>query len=255
MFSTLCAAGAVGPPKSANECLANSKRTVRRCKMDNVIIYLRVSTAQQGRSGLGLDAQRQQCQSFAQQHNLTVLYETVEVETGKGSNALERRPILRQAMREARRQKAQILVAKLDRLSRDVHFISGLMAQRVPFLCADLGYDVDPFMLHVYAAVSEKERALIGQRTREALRAAKARGVLLGNRTNIGDARALAAQSNRDAGKARRDAVMPLIDALRARDIVSYAGIARALNEQGVPTARGGEWHASTVRNCCQSHA
>src|SRR5208282_1112144 len=82
---------------------------------------------------------------------------------------------------EARRLKCAIAVAKLDRLSRDVHFISGLMAQRVPFVVAELGPDVDPFVLHLYAALAEKERAMISRRTKDALRAAKARGVVLGN--------------------------------------------------------------------------
>src|SRR4029077_3732520 len=105
----------------------------------------------------------------------------VEVETGKGSDALERRPQLAAALAEARRKRCSVAVAKLDRLSRDVHFISGLMAHRVPFLVAELGSDVDPFILHLFAALAEKERALISTRTRQALSAAKARGVALGN--------------------------------------------------------------------------
>ena len=104
----------------------------------------------------------------------------VEIETGKGSDALERRPQLAAALNEARRQRCAVAVAKLDRLSRDVHFISGLMAQRVPFVVAELGPDVDPFILHLFAALAEKERALIAARTKAALKAAKARGVVLG---------------------------------------------------------------------------
>jgi DNA invertase Pin-like site-specific DNA recombinase len=105
----------------------------------------------------------------------------VEVETGKGSDALERRPQLKGALAAARKLKCHVAVAKLDRLSRDVHFISGLMAHKVPFLVAELGPDVDPFVLHLFAALAEKERALISTRTRQALSAAKARGVTLGN--------------------------------------------------------------------------
>ena len=101
----------------------------------------------------------------------------MEVETGKGADALDRRPQLAAALAEARRRKCSVAVAKLDRLSRDVHFISGLMAERVPFVVADLGADVDPFVLHLFAALGEKERAPILTRTREALRRAKARGV------------------------------------------------------------------------------
>src|SRR4029078_9446508 len=104
----------------------------------------------------------------------------IEVETGKGSDALDRRPQLAAALKEARRQLCSIAVAKLDRLSRDVHFISGLMVHRVPFLVADLGPDVDPFILHLFAALAAKERAMIPPRTKAALAAAKARGVKLG---------------------------------------------------------------------------
>src|SRR4029079_8678950 len=99
-------------------------------------------------------------------------------------------PQLAPALAEARRRRCPIAVAKLDRLSRDVHFISGLMAQRVPFIVAELGADADPFMLHIYAALAEKERALISERTRAALAQKKAQGVVLGNRTNLADASA-----------------------------------------------------------------
>src|SRR4051812_20754636 len=120
--------------------------------MRPIISYLRVSTSSQGRSGLGLEAQREANARFAEAHGFTVAAEHVEVETGKGADALERRPILAAALADARKRKSPVLVSKLDRLSRDVHFISGLMAQRVPFIVAELGPEVDPFMLHVYAA-------------------------------------------------------------------------------------------------------
>ena len=107
----------------------------------------------------------------------------IEVETGKGSDALERRPQLAAALSEARKKRCSVVVAKLDRLSRDVHFISGLMAHRVPFLVAELGPDVDPFILHLFAALAEKERAMISVRTKAALAAAKKRGVPLGGRS------------------------------------------------------------------------
>jgi DNA invertase Pin-like site-specific DNA recombinase len=103
----------------------------------------------------------------------------VEVETGKGADALDRRPQLATALSEARRQRFPVAVAKLDRLGRDVHFISGLMAHRVSFLVAELGSDVDPFILHLFAALAEKERAMIATRTKAALAAAKAHGVKL----------------------------------------------------------------------------
>jgi DNA invertase Pin-like site-specific DNA recombinase len=101
---------------------------------------------------------------------MTVIGEFVEIETGKGADALERRPQLAYALAAARSAKCSVVVSKLDRLSRDVAFVSGLMAQRVPFIVAELGRDADPFMLHLYAALAEKERGLISERTRAALR-------------------------------------------------------------------------------------
>ena len=125
-----------------------------------------------------------------------------EVETGKGADALDRRPKLAAALKAARKHKAPIIVAKLDRLSRDVHFISGLMTHKTPFIVAELGADADPFMLHLYAALAEKERRLISQRTKDALAAKKAQGVKLGG---------LNAKSmqNRDEAKARAEALRP----------------------------------------------
>jgi DNA invertase Pin-like site-specific DNA recombinase len=146
-----------------------------------LISYIRVSTSGQGRSGLGIEAQRHALAQFAQAEGFEVAREFVEVETGKGADALDRRPELKAALAAARKLRCNVAVAKLDRLSRDVHFISGLMTHKVPFVVAELGPDVDPFVLHLFAALAEKERALISTRTRQALSAAKARGVTLGN--------------------------------------------------------------------------
>src|SRR6185295_13263553 len=125
--------------------------------------------------------QRQTLRQFASAEGLELGPEFVEVETGKGSDALDRRPQLKAALAAAKKLRCSVAVAKLDRLSRDVHFISGLMAHRVPFVVAELGADVDPFVLHLFAALAEKERSLISARTTAALKAAKARGVTLGN--------------------------------------------------------------------------
>src|SRR4029077_6564489 len=133
---------------------------------------VRFSTASQARSGLGLEAQQQTLARFAQAEGFELVRLFVEVETGKGSDALERRPQLAAALADARRRRCSVAVAKLDRLSRDVHFISGLMAHRVPFVVAELGSDVDPFILHLFAALAEKERAMISVRTKAALAAA-----------------------------------------------------------------------------------
>ena len=144
--------------------------------MNTAIAYYRVSTQRQGRSGLGIEAQRSTVARFAETEGITLLQEFVEIESGKGSDALDRRPQLAAALAAARIAKCPVVVAKLDRLSRDVAFIAGLMAQRVPFIVAELGVDADPFMLHLYAALAEKERRLIGERTRSALAARKAQG-------------------------------------------------------------------------------
>src|ERR1035441_5895032 len=147
--------------------------------------YVRVSTSMQGRSGLGIEAQREALSKFAETEGYELVSVLVEVETGKGADALDRRPQLAEALAQARRRRCPVAVAKLDRLSRDVHFISGLMAHRVPFLVVELGSDVDPFILHLFAALAEKERAMIANRTKVALAAAKARGVTLGGPTTF----------------------------------------------------------------------
>jgi DNA invertase Pin-like site-specific DNA recombinase len=139
-------------------------------------------------------------------------------------------------------------VAKLDRLSRDVHFVSGLVSERVPFIVAEPGADCDPFMLHIYAALAEKERNLIGERTRAALARKKAQGALLGNQNNLPAATALAAKSNRRIAAGFAANVLPVVQQIRAAGTTSYAAIADALNARGIHTARRGQWYASTVR-------
>jgi DNA invertase Pin-like site-specific DNA recombinase len=213
------------------------------------VAYYRVSTPRQGTSGLGLDAQRDRVERFAQDHTIPIIGQEVEVETGKGSDALDRRPRLAAAMATARKAKAAVIVSKLDRLSRDVYFISGLMAQRVPFVVAELGLDTDPFMLHIYAALAEKERALISTRTKDALAQARARGMILGNRTNLAEARAMAAETAREGASLRAANVMPIITQIEASGITTLRGIADELNTRRVPTARGGEWFPSSVSN------
>lgn len=217
--------------------------------MTQAIAYYRVSTARQGRSGLGIEAQRAAVLRFAEAEGIKLLSERTEIETGKGADALERRPELAAALGEARKAKCPVLVAKLDRLSRDVHFISGLMSHRVPFIVAELGADADPFMLHLYAALAEKERTLISARTRAALAAKKAQGVKLGNPRNISQA----AEKGREAQSTAADQfaanLLPLIESIRAAGATSFDAIAKALNARGIRTARGGQWHSTTVRN------
>jgi DNA invertase Pin-like site-specific DNA recombinase len=213
------------------------------------VAYLRVSSERQGKSGLGLDAQRQAVERFAAEHGFAIVETYAEVETGKGADALDRRPQLAAALRRAKAERCPVIVAKLDRLSRDVAFISGLMAQRVPFIVAELGPDVDPFMLHVYAALAEKERAMISVRTRDALAAAKARGVRLGNRTNLDEATRRSAEVRSAAADRHAANVLPIIDEIRRGGAASLRQVAAALTARGVRTPRGGAWTAAAVKN------
>jgi DNA invertase Pin-like site-specific DNA recombinase len=221
---------------------------VKAHNMLKLVAYLRVSTEKQGKSGLGIEAQRQAIAAFAEQQEAEILAEYVEVETGKGGDALDRRPFLKTALAFARKHKASIAVSKLDRLSRDVHFISGLMAHKVPFIVTELGPEVDPFLLHIYAALSEKERNLISKRTKEALAAAKARGVRLGN-PQIETFQAKGIEAISKNARSRAASYMVYIMEARQRGASTFREIAEELNLRGIPTARGGDWHAATVRN------
>ena len=213
-----------------------------------LIGYVRVSTSRQGRSGLGLEAQREALERFAGAEGFSLTKVFVEVETGKGSDALDRRPQLAEALAAARRSKCSVAVAKLDRLSRDVHFISGLMAHRVPFLVAELGPEVDPFILHLFAALAQKERAMIAARTRDALRRAKARGTVLGG-PKLAEARELAVATIEANAERFAANVLPIIREVQRAGAGTLREVADALNARGIPTARGGRWHAMTVRN------
>jgi DNA invertase Pin-like site-specific DNA recombinase len=211
----------------------------------SLVAYYRVSTAKQGRSGLGLEGQRQAVTRFAEAEGFQIVAEHVEVETGKGADALDRRPELAAALAEARRHKAAVVVAKLDRLSRDVAFVAGLMAQRVPFIVAELGRDADPFMLHLYAALAEKERAMISTRTKAALAAAKERGTRLGN-PRLADVRAKGSARNRAKAIESDAKALPVIRTMQAEG-ASFRKIAGELNARGIATARGGTWAATQV--------
>jgi DNA invertase Pin-like site-specific DNA recombinase len=177
--------------------------------------------------------------------------EHVEVQSGKGADALDQRPQLAAALQAARKlgKGTPIIVAKLDRLSRDVASISGLMAQKVPFVVAELGADADPFMLHLYAALAEKERRLISERTKAALAIRKASGSKLGNSINIRQAGDLGRATLAAAADEHVRGLLPLLRALRAEGTISIGGVTRALNERKIQTARGASWHVSTVMN------
>src|SRR6185436_15543859 len=217
--------------------------------MQTAVAYYRVSTRQQQRSGLGIEAQRATVQRFAEAEGLTVIAEFVEAETGKGADALDRRPQLAAALAAAKSARCCVLVSKLDRLSRDVAFVSGLMAQRVPFIVAELGRDADPFMLHLYAALAEKERRLISERTKAALAVRKAAGGKLGNPTNIQQAGDIGRTAAVAAADEHARSLLPLLRSLRAEGTITIGGVTRALNERKIPTPRGSRWHVSSVAN------
>jgi DNA invertase Pin-like site-specific DNA recombinase len=202
------------------------------------VAYFRVSTQKQGHSGLGLDAQREAVRTYLNGGRHEVLQEFTEVETGKGANALSRRPQLAQALALCRKTGARLLIAKLDRLARNVHFISGLMESKVKFVACDMP-EANELTTHLMAAFAQYEAQRISERTKDALAAAKARGVVLGAtgpanlRPNI-EARQQAAQSFA-AGLSRT------LNGFRA-DGLTQRQMVDELNRLGISTARGGQW-------------
>lgn len=209
------------------------------------IAYLRVSTQEQGDSRLGLEAQREAVEAFAQSNGIEILETVEEVASGGLNPAL--RPVLALALTKARKRRAVILVSKLDRLSRDVHAISGLMKGATRFVVAELGIDADPFMLHLYAALAEKERRLIGERTSAALQRKMAGGWRAGNPDVV---KHLPKSNAANAAKADEFAkiVMPTIRRMLDAGMNRLA-IANELNATGMPTARGGAWTSASVGN------
>jgi DNA invertase Pin-like site-specific DNA recombinase len=205
--------------------------------MIKYITYLRVSTEGQGRSGLGLEAQRTYIKGFLAIHGGEEIAEYVEVESG----SKDARPLLLAAQAHAKRERCAVVVAKLDRLSRDAYYILGLMKHKVRFVVAELGPDVDPFMLHIYAAMAEKERAMISARTKAALQAARARGVKLGGFRDAAGPAATAAAVRRNA-----DARAIALELQGAG--VTLVAIAAQLQAKGIKAPRGGSsWHPKQV--------
>jgi DNA invertase Pin-like site-specific DNA recombinase len=218
--------------------------------MCKVVAYYRVSTQEQGRSGLGLEAQRQAVLGLCQGRGWEVIAEHTEIESGKRSD----RPELAKALDHARRTGAKLVVAKLDRLSRDAEFTLRLRNSGADFTCAD-NPDVNRLTIGLLAVINEDERERISERTKAALAAAKARGVKLGNPNGAAPFRR-AGRGNEaavEAGRANADAfaegLRETLQAIRQEGVMSLAGIAAELNRRHIRTPRGGQWHASSVRN------
>lgn len=211
--------------------------------MSKYVSYLRVSTSKQGEDGYGIEAQRDAIQNYLSVIRTDCLAEFIEVESGRRND----RSVLERALLFCRRERATLLVAKLDRLSRTVSFLSSLVEARVDFVAVDNPH-ANKLMVHMLAAFAEHERDMIAARTKAALSSAKARGVRLGN-PHLADAR-VAAQAALQARASRHCAnMLPLISSIRSSGITTYSAIAAALEARGVKTDRGGRWHATTVRN------
>jgi len=200
------------------------------------VAYFRVSTDRQGKSGLGLEAQREAVLDYLNGGSWQLVGEFTEVESGKHSA----RPQLVAALAACRKNKAKLVIAKLDRLSRNLAFIAALMDSGVEFVAVDNPH-ANKLTVHILAAVAQHEREMIAQRTKDALAAAKARGVTLGN-PRLAEVRDKANAASMAAADAFAANVLPIIREIQASGVQSFRGVARALKARGIKTARGGTW-------------
>lgn len=211
------------------------------------VAYIRVSTQKQNRSGLGLEAQRKMVNDYASINGGEIVAEYTEVESGKHSD----RPELLKAMKHAALVGGRLLVGKLDRLSRDLHFITSLQKSRVDFVVSDLP-GCDSFTINIYGSLAQREREMISDRTKAGLAAAKARGVKLGANNLkpelIQEASAKGVKVRKQNADDFAARVKPTIDALKAQEM-SLRGVAAELNKLGVKTARNAVWTATAVKN------
>lgn len=217
------------------------------------IAYLRVSTSEQGRSGLGLEAQQAEIESFCLANNITLITMVSEVASAKGD--YKNRVGLNELLSRCRKEKCALIVSKLDRLSRDVESIANLVNDRnIRFIVAQLGLDADNFQIHLFASLAQKEREWISQRTKAALLAKKERAgrdgmeLKLGNRTNLLMAQVKGQNTNRSNADSYAANLHDLISGYRSQG-KTLQDMARQLNQIAVPTARGGRWYAKTVAN------
>ena len=216
--------------------------------MKELIGYVRVSTDEQGKSGNGLEAQLTAIKKFAEDNGYKLLEVVTEVASGKLD--LDKRPVLNSAIVKAVKQGAFVVVSKLDRISRSVAFITRLMETKAKFIVTQLGEDVDTFMLHIYAAVAQKEREMISARTKESLAIVKKNGVKLGNPTNLAEASVRGGKTMADRADSFADKVKPIIERMRSEGL-SLVSIAVELNNMGVRTARGGQWSKTQLSRIC----
>lgn len=212
------------------------------------ISYLRVSTAQQGASGLGLEAQRAAVTGYLNGGRWALVQEVVEVESGKRND----RPALAQALRLCKKHRATLVIAKLDRLARNVAFIANLMESGVEFVAVDMP-QANKFTVHIMAAVAEQEAEAISKRTKAALAAAKARGKVLGGRrvseARFSEIREAGLQAHIEKARKLRAEILPAIERVKAAGASSLRQIAAGLNALEIPTPRGaGEWSAVQVQ-------
>lgn len=212
--------------------------------MGKFVAYYRVSTQQQGQSGLGLEAQQKAVENYLNGGHWELIEEFTEVETGKGANALDKRPQLKSAIDTAKKQKATLIIAKLDRLARNVHFVSGLLESGVDFVAADMP-QANKVMIQMHAVMAEWERDQISARTKAALAAAKARGVILGSaghanlKPNI--------EQRQQAADDFSNKLRGVIDGMKARGL-SQRQMVVELNNLGIKASRGGEWSHIQLR-------
>jgi DNA invertase Pin-like site-specific DNA recombinase len=213
--------------------------TDRKC-----VSYLRVSSVKQGDSQLGIEAQRAAVTAYISREHWTLIDEFTEIETAKGANALERRPQLRAAFDLCRKRKAILVIARLDRLARNVHFVSGLIESGAEFLAVDMP-QANKTMLQIHSVMAEWERDAISARTREALAAAKIRGIQLGvtGRRNL----PLMLERRRAQADSFAESVRALLEGLRTHGL-SQRAIVKKLNALGVKSPRGGEWHLKPLQ-------
>ena len=216
---------------------------LRMIKMVKFVAYYRVSTERQGRSGLGLDAQQNAVRAFLSDGARELLAEYTEVESGR----LKDRPQLQAAIAHCRKAKARLVIAKLDRLARNAAFLLTLRDSGVDFVAADMP-NADRLTVGILALMAEHERDMISRRTKEALAAAKVRGIKLGN-PRLFQCRARGAEKNERDASAFAARVQPIIAEIGRQGFKSRRAIAEELNRRAIPTARGGRWGAQTVAN------